>query len=306
MVAVATTTQGVTTYSAVPLEGLVARDPLPFSLYLRTSEHTWVLYQPATTQLDDSHLGRLTAEGVRQLFIRDSDRGAYFARVETAIDRVLLERTMPIERRADVLFGVATRVADDLLAAVPDRATLQRAQKVMMATSGFLLRETQGFAALRRVLTASPGLAAHSLTVSFLSMGLARIVLGADGGTLLHAGLAGMLHDVGKIGHEHLDHDPEHTTRGADYLRGLNLPAPIVDAARCHHERWDGSGFPSGLRGDRIPELARIVGLVNTFDKIYSAQQPRIGVFDALRILAQAYRGCFDERLAVGLVKLFR
>lgn len=296
----------MTTYSAVPLEGLVAKEPLPFGLYLRTSEHTWVLYQPKSTQLDESHLGRLTAEGVHQLFIRDADRAAYFARVETAIDRILLERTMPLERRADVLYGVAARVADELLAAVPDRPTLQRAQKVMMATSGFLLRETQGFAALRRMLSASPGLAAHSLTVSFLSMGLARIVLGADAGTLLHAGMAGMLHDVGKIGHEGLDHDPDHTTRGADYLRGLAVPGPIVDAARCHHERWDGSGFPNGLRGNQIPELARVVGLVNTFDKVYSGQQPRIGVFDALRILAQAYRGCFDDRMAVGLVKLFR
>ena len=80
----------------------------------------------------------------------------------------------------------------------------------------------------------------------------------------------------------------------------------VVEAARSHHERWDGSGFPQALKGAQIPELARIVGLVNTFDKVYSAQQPRVGVFDALRILAQAYRGCFDEKLALGLVKLFR
>jgi putative nucleotidyltransferase with HDIG domain len=149
-------------------------------------------------------------------------------------------------------------------------------------------------------------LASHSLTVAFLSMGLARIVLGGDGGTLVHAGLAGLLHDVGKVGHEELDHDPEHTLRGADLLRSLGMPPPVVDAARAHHERWDGTGFPAGKQGAAIPELARIVGIVDSFDKVYSQQSPRVGVFDALRILAQAYRGCFDERLAVGLVKLFR
>ena len=71
-----------------------------------------------------------------------------------------------------------------------------------------------------------------------------------------------------------------------------------------HHERWDGTGFPSGLRGEEIPPIARVVGLVNTFDKVYTAQRPKIGVFDALRIMAQAYRGCFDSKLTSGLVKL--
>jgi putative nucleotidyltransferase with HDIG domain len=176
----------------------------------------------------------------------------------------------------------------------------------MMATSGLLLREQNGFAAIRRLMGASQGLVAHSLTVGFLSMGLSRLVVGGDGGTLVLAGLAGLLHDVGKVDYEDLDHDPEHTTRGAEILRGLGLPTLIVDAARSHHERFDGSGFPQALKGSEIPELARIVGIVDSFEKVYSTQVPRVSVFDALRILAQAYRGCFDERLALGLVKLFR
>lgn len=306
MAAAATRTDSPPTYSAVPLSGLVGKDGVPFPLYLRTADNIWVLYHPAAAALDESHIGRLQAEGNSQLFIRDVDRPAYFQRVEHALDQVLLDRHLPVERRADVLHGVALRMADDLLAAPPDRPGLLRAQRVMGATSGWLLREQQGFAAIRRVMSASHGLASHSLTVGFLAMGLARVLLGGDAGTLLQAGLAGLLHDVGKVGHEDLDHDPEHTTRGADYLKGLGLPAPVVEAARSHHERHDGSGFPAGLQGAAIPELARLVGIVDTFDKIYSTQRPRIGVFDALRILAQAYRGCFDERLALGLVKLFR
>jgi putative nucleotidyltransferase with HDIG domain len=279
---------------------------VPFPLYLRTADNVWVLYRPAAAALDEGHLGRLHAEGLHQLFIRDGDRAAYFTRVESVLDRLLLERSTPLERRADVLHGVAAQVAEDLLAAMPDGDTLQRAHKVMMATSGLLLRETKGFAAVRRVMTASQGLATHSLTVSFLAMGLARTALGADAGTLLVAGLAGLLHDVGRVGHETLDHDPEHAVRGAEYLRTLGVPPAIVEVARSHHERADGSGFPQHLRGREIPELARIVGLCDQFDEIYSAPQPRVGVFDALRVLAQLCRGCFDPRLSEGFVKLFR
>jgi putative nucleotidyltransferase with HDIG domain len=305
--AIASLTQPApTTYSAVPLVGLVGKHAPSFPLYLRTADNTWVLYHQAQAALDESHLGRLQAEGIGQLFVRDVDRSAYYERVEGALDQVLLDRNMPLERRADVLHGVALRVADELLAAPPDKPTVQRAHKVMMATSGLLLREPQGFAAIRRLMQASHGLATHSLTVGFLSMGLARVVLGGDAGTLLQAGLAGLLHDIGKVGHEKLDHDPEHALRGALLLRGLGLPAPVVDAARFHHERYDGSGFPEGRRGAAIPELARVVGMVDTFDKVYSGKTPRVGVFDALRILAQAYRGCFDDKLALGLVQLFR
>ncbi len=304
--ATATSSNQLATYTAVPLVGLVSKDVVPFPLFLRTADNTWVLYHPAAAPLDESHLGRLQAEGTVQLYVRDGDRGMYFARVESSLDRVLLERNMPLERRADVLHGVALAMAEDLLAAAPDRGGLQRATRVMLATSGLLVRDAQGFQAIRRVLASSKGLAAHSLTVSFLTMGLARIVLGGDASTLMQAGLAGLLHDVGKVGYEELDHDPEHGQRGAELLRGLALPPMVLDAVRSHHERWDGTGYPQGLMGAQIPDIARVVGLVDTFDKVYSGQQPRVGVFDALRILAQAYRGCFDEKLALGLVKLFR
>jgi putative nucleotidyltransferase with HDIG domain len=292
-------------FTPVPLAGLAAQEPVPFALYLRTADDVWVLYQPAGAALDASHLGRLEAEGTTHLFVRDGDRPAYFARVEPVLDEVLLDRRMPLQHRADVLHGVAMRVADDLLAQPPDRAAVQRAHKVMIASSGLLLREHQGFAAVRRVMGASHGLASHSVTVGFLAMGLARVVIGADGTTLLHAGLAGLLHDVGRVGHEDVEHEPEHAARGAAYLRRLGLPTPVVDAARSHHERHDGSGVPDGLRGDAIPLLARVVGVADTFDRIYSTHRPRVGVFDALRILAQAYRGCFHEQLALGLVRLF-
>ena len=230
----AATATNPTTFSAIPLAGLVSdSSQVPFPLYLRTADNTWVLYHPANSALDESHVGRLSAEGVHALFIRDQDRQEYFRRVEGRLDQVLLDRNMPLERRADVLYGVATQVADELMQAPSDKLTVTRAQKLMMATSGLLLRENQGFQAVRRVLSVSPGLARHGLTCGFLSMGLARHVLGGDAGTLSMAGLAGLLHDVGRVGHEHIEHDPEHTTRGAAYLRGLER-LDVLDAAGAY------------------------------------------------------------------------
>ncbi|MFM1874194.1 MAG: hypothetical protein RL398_3616 [Planctomycetota bacterium] len=293
-------------YRPVPLHGLAGGEPADFALYLRTADDVWVLYRGVGEALDEDHLGRLAAEGIGQLFVRSEDAPRYFARIETSIEELLRHRHTPLPGRAAILHGVATHVAEQLMAGVPDPAMLQRANRVMLSTCGLLQRESGALAALRRSLARDRRLAAHSLTVAMVSMGLARYAISADATVMVEAGLAGLLHDVGRIGYTDLDHDPEHPERGADLLAKLQMPTSVVDAARWHHERWDGSGYPHGLRGGRIPEMARVVGLVNTFHKVYEAQAGKAGVYDALRIVAQAYRGCFEERLAVALVQTFQ
>lgn len=293
-------------YLPVPLAGLAGRDPLPFPLFLRTAADTWVLYRDRSTTVREEHIERLGAEGVRELFVHPADRPAYHARVEHRLEAVLGDRTVAIERRAEVLYGVATQMAAELFERRLDHAGLQRAQRVLLNSSGLVLREQRAFQVLRVLLGASQSLAQHAVTAAFLSIGLARHVISAEPNVMIQAGLAGLLHDIGRVGHEDLTQDPDHVQRGHDLLASLGLPSPVCEAVLFHHERYDGSGFPSGLRGEQIPILARITGLVDIFEKIYSGQQPRVGVYDALRIIAQAYRGCFDERCAAFFVRLFR
>ena len=57
---------------------------------------------------------------------------------------------------------------------------------------------------------------------------------------------------------------------------------------------------------EEVAEAAAVVGLADLFEEVYSAQEPRVGVYDALRVLAQAYEGRFDEGMAEALVRLFR
>lgn len=92
-----------------------------------------------------------------------------------------------------------------------------------------------------------------------------------------------LFHDIGKI-HEalfDLIHDPTrltseqrraiatHPQRGAEVLAPLRAFYPqLADGVLAHHERWDGSGYPCGLRGHRIPLSARLVAIVDTFDAI--------------------------------------
>ncbi|MGC6488118.1 MAG: hypothetical protein ACON4Z_10760 [Planctomycetota bacterium] len=291
------------TYAAVPLAGLVAPDELPFPLYLRTSSRAWVLYKPEGTLLDESHLGRLRAEGVRSLFIQDEHRAAYARRVEAELASILLDRAVPLPRRADVFMEVAAVVADELLSAPLCVEAVARAQRLLMCASGLMLRDPGAFQAVRRVLRAGEGLARHSLTVALLSMGLAQTALGVDAASLAGVGLAGLLHDVADADAGSRDAAPaDRAARSADQLGALGLSDLVVGAVRHHHH--DPASPPADAPED-VVAVAAVIGVVDLFEEAYTEGAPRGGVFDALRVLAQAHRGRYDERLAAALVRLF-
>src|SRR5262245_36138922 len=60
----------------------------------------------------------------------------------------------------------------------------------------------------------------------------------------------------------------QHTVVGADILERVQFPYPVVPVVRHQHERWDGQGYPDGLRGDQIPIGARILSVADTFDSL--------------------------------------
>jgi diguanylate cyclase (GGDEF)-like protein/putative nucleotidyltransferase with HDIG domain len=94
---------------------------------------------------------------------------------------------------------------------------------------------------------------------------------------------AALLHDIGKLAiPDHLLHKPgkltemefqkvkAHPSVAADILAHVNFPYPVVPAVRHHHERWDGSGYPDGLKGEMIPLGARVLAVADAFEALTS------------------------------------
>ena len=81
-----------------------------------------------------------------------------------------------------------------------------------------------------------------------------------------------MLHDVGKLGSglELSVEDSQHPQRGANLVASSPLLAAATTGIRSHHENWDGTGFPDGLRKEEILILGRIVAVADTFDLLSS------------------------------------
>src|SRR2546429_7019300 len=66
-----------------------------------------------------------------------------------------------------------------------------------------------------------------------------------------------------------------HPIVGAEILEQVDFPYPVVPVVRAHHEKWDGSGYPFGLKGDAIPIGARILAAVDCLDALASDRQYR-------------------------------
>jgi|GEM_PF-875676 len=121
----------------------------------------------------------------------------------------------------------------------------------------------------------------HIRRVQAYSIELARF-MGIGGEQELTAIRAGaLLHDIGKIAiPEYILNKPSglteseydkmrlHPVVGANMLKNINFPYPVLPLVRWHHERWDGNGYPDGLKGEEIPLSARILALADCYDAL--------------------------------------
>ncbi|HET7221444.1 MAG TPA: diguanylate cyclase [Vicinamibacterales bacterium] len=123
---------------------------------------------------------------------------------------------------------------------------------------------------------------------------------------------AALLHDIGKLAvPEHILSKPGplsaherkkmqiHAQVGAEIVDAVAFPCPVAPLIRSHHERWDGTGYPAGLRGEDIPIGARILAVVDTFDAITSERPYRRSVSPeaALEILEREAGKALDPVL---------
>jgi diguanylate cyclase (GGDEF)-like protein/putative nucleotidyltransferase with HDIG domain len=135
----------------------------------------------------------------------------------------------------------------------------------------------------------------------------------------LHA--AALLHDIGKLAvPEHIISKPGrltpeefekmkiHTLVGAEILERVRFPYPVVPIVRAHHEKWDGSGYPMGLKGAEIPIGARILSAVDYLDALASDRQYRraLPLRDVMQKLSAESGKSFDPKVVDVLQKRYQ
>ncbi len=160
----------------------------------------------------------------------------------------------------------------------------------------------------------------HSMRVRKYALRLAREI-GLDDISKKRLSLAAKLHDIGKVGlAEGILNKPtrlsdfefqlvrEHPVIGERILRPIIRNRVVLGAIRNHHERFDGRGYPDGLRGEAIPFLARLITVADCYDALTSSRAYRAALprEEALGILEAGMNTQFDPHLVPPFVRMIR
>jgi diguanylate cyclase (GGDEF)-like protein/putative nucleotidyltransferase with HDIG domain len=157
----------------------------------------------------------------------------------------------------------------------------------------------------------------HVRRVQIYATGLAKLFgLSEPEIEALNAGA--LLHDIGKLAvPDYILNKPGpltpaefekmkvHTIVGAEILERVGFPYPVVPVVRHHHERWDGRGYPDGLRGDMIPITARILTVADCFDSLREDRRYRKAMTreQAIQFLKENSGTIFDPELVRAFIE---
>jgi putative nucleotidyltransferase with HDIG domain len=160
----------------------------------------------------------------------------------------------------------------------------------------------------------------HVRRVQHGTLSLARELGVTDEDTLCGLEAAALLHDTGKIAvPEHILNKPgrltasefetmkRHAPIGAQVLAAIEFPYPVAPVVRHHHENWDGTGYPDGLKGEEIPLGARILSVVDCFDALTSDRpyRGRMTAEQALQIIIERRGTQYDPTVVDAFVACY-
>lgn len=295
--------------------------PADFFLPLYDSEKQRVEMSPACIRgevFKTAWRERLLAAGLTTIYLpldQASGVTAYFCHLA---ERMMGDTSRPMREKRQVVREVACLNLRGLFTPEISSQALKQSLQQTQDLVTVLGAEPQLLQGLGELLRAEVDIFNHSVNVCMIGMAFARF-LGLPPDTVLQLGNAGMLHDLGyaaiphnilrkpdRLNNEEWRVVRQHPVKAYHQLMAVaTVSYDVLAAVRHHHENWDGSGYPAGLNGERIPRLARILRVVDAFDAMTSQRSHREAqkAFAAAeQIMAEAGQN-FDPRLATAFVR---
>lgn len=192
------------------------------------------------------------------------------------------------------------------------------AKQLVEEISDSVARNPDALISLARLKTVDDYTYMHSIAVCAMMVGLAK-QLGLDEEQIRVAGMAGLMHDLGKalmpmevlnkpgkLTEAEFNTIKTHPTEGHRMLlTGRDVSAVVLDVCLHHHEKTDGSGYPKGLKGDEISLFAKMGAVCDVYDAITSNRPYKSGwdPAESLRKMAEWANGHFDGKVFQAFVK---
>ena len=267
-----------------------------------TNTLAWGLLALASALLAATVFARVLAQPIKRLaeMTRAFSRGNFSARVE-------IPAIIEVAELADRFNGMAAEL----------EAHIRRLQEEVAKNKELFFGTARALASA--IDAKDPYTRGHSDRVNRYSKILAR-AHGLPEPEIHLIDIASLLHDVGKIGvddailnkpgkltPEEFELMKKHTTIGETIMKPIAQMKPMLPGLKSHHERWAGGGYPEGLKGENIPQMARIIAVADSFDAM-TTDRPyqKAMTFEAAWKRLNELKGTgFDERIVASFNRAY-
>ncbi len=297
----------------------------PFPLFVQDAgKEQFVPFSDTNVEINHQHLQILTQQGKKPVYVPVAYSAQLNQMLTDNISSILEDDSLPPDVKTEQFYTLSTSVVKSLFDSPPDIETFIKTAKVVSDGLGDLLMTGhQTIRKLSELRSMDYYTFTHSLNVTAFTVGFyndlyqnskPEVIRDLTRGVLLHdIGKCdipdSILNKKGKLTDEEWEIMKSHTTIGYEKLDSdeeLSEDSRLVSL--CHHEAFDGSGYPERIKGDTIPLTSRICKVCDVYDALTSkrAYKNEIKPFEALQMMKTKMVSHFDKDLLIQFIHFLR
>ncbi len=302
-------------YTSISGDALLEGTEVEFDLFLRADSgvsSNYVLYCRSSENLSPERREELLNKHADRLCISTADIDKYIEYQEKNLQKIISDKNKNIREKSGIVYQVATKVVTDLLEDPKSGKNMERISDWVTHTVGHIIQDDNTFSSLLGVSSHDYQIYTHSVNMSVLGLLFGKH-LSFQPDELEHLGSGMLLHDIGKLtiplnvvnkpGHlsgEEFKAMKKHPKAGLKILEHWSsINALSLKIVIQHHENYDGSGYPYGMKGDEIHLYGRIARIIDAYDAMTSKRSyaEAMRPFAVLSEMKKNMSGCFDKEL---------
>lgn len=262
------------------------------------------------TELDRARLQRTNSDF---LYVRAGDMDLITEYLEDNLHSLLARNDISSSNKGIILYQTAANYVTEVLDSPEKLANLARCRSLIRHLMKYVANSEDTLKAFQAIIANNYYIFVHSVQVAALTMLAHDKLFDLNTDEMIDVGVGALLHDFGMIfiSSDILEKPDalsdmeyhkvkQHTQKGYDFLKGIGVFNDVsLTIVRYHHERYDGNGYPTGLKGDNIPRSAQLAALCNTYCAMTTERPYRkaLSHADAIRVMQDESAGAFNVEL---------
>lgn len=291
-----------------------------FRIFLKQGDR-FVLYTDRGDSFSSEKKKKLYDLDVTRVYMPAEDKPKFDEYFSEHFGQALFNEDISAEERSKTFYEASLHMVEKIFQdELPSSFSEEDVRPIreMTKTAVHFLRDEAICDQLGKLITYDFTIFHHSVNVFVLSM-ILLIRYEADQALMEETGVGAILHDVGKaklpkkllespdeFDVEELALYRQHPEMGLELCKNLDLGQSVLDVIGLHHEVYDGTGFPRGLKGEELPLNVRIISAVNEYDTLVGGNMHGKNMlpFQALSFMSREMEDSFDQDIVVALVRV--